>query len=173
MTRRSANFLVGERKYVVPELKVGDRAPAFEATTVHGRPIRLADFAGQYLVLFFYPKAFTPGCTKEAKRFRDNYPEIQALGAEVVGVSVDDPTVQCDFGRENHLEFALVPDSDKTLSEQFGVLRGLLPFDKRVTFIIAPDGTILARFHHEIQIERHTDDVLRFLRAVQVGRAAS
>ena len=155
------------------ELKVGDMAPAFESTTTHGRPVKLEDYRGQYLILFFYPKAFTPGCTKEARRFRDNYPEIRALGAEVLGVSVDDPTVQCDFARENHLEFELIPDADKSISTQFGVLRGLLPFDKRVTFIIAPEGTILARFHHEIQIERHTDDVLRFLRAVQVGRAAS
>ena len=126
----------------------------------------LADFAGRYLVLYFFPKAFTPGCTKEARRFRDNHEEIEALGGIVIGVSVDDVGVQCDFARENHLSFPLIADSDEKMSKAYGVTRGFLPFNKRITFIIDPDGMIVARFHHEVQVLRHIDDVIAFLKAV-------
>jgi peroxiredoxin Q/BCP len=128
--------------------------------------LRLADFAGRYLVLYFFPKAFTPGCTKEARRFRDNHEEIEELGAAVIGVSVDEVGVQCDFARENHLSFPLIADRDEVMSKAYGVTRGFLPFNKRITFIIDPAGSIVARFHHEVQVLRHIDDVIAFLKAI-------
>jgi thioredoxin-dependent peroxiredoxin len=146
-----------------PPLAPGSKAPDFQVTTTEGKVVRLADFAGKHLVLYFYPKAFTPGCTKEARLFRDNHTEIEELGGVVLGVSVDDPTVQCDFARENHLTFPLVADADETLSKLYGVTRGFLPFNKRVTFIIDPAGLIAARFQHEVQVGRHVDDVVKFL----------
>lgn len=126
----------------------------------------LADFAGRYLVLYFFPKAFTPGCTKEARRFRDNHEEIEELGGVVIGVSVDDVGVQCDFARENHLSFPLIADSDEKMSKAYRVTRGFLPFNKRITFIVDGSGMIVARFHHEVQVLKHIDDVIAFLKAV-------
>ncbi len=133
--------------------------------TTEGKLVRLGDFAGRSLVLYFFPKAFTPGCTKEARRFRDRHEEIEALGAVLLGVSVDDIGVQCDFARENHLSFALVADRDESLSKAFGVTRGFLPFNKRVTFVIDGAGIVVARFHHEVQVNKHVDDVIAFLKS--------
>jgi peroxiredoxin Q/BCP len=144
-------------------LKVGDRAPAFQAQTTTGVRVDLEAFQGKWLVLYFFPKAFTPGCTAEAKRFRDNQPELAALGAEVLGVSHDDLETQCHFAKSTAVGFPLVGDADRALSRAFGVGRALLPFDKRATFVIDPKGVVRAVFHHEFQISRHLDDVLNFL----------
>lgn len=152
-------------------MDVGERAPAFEAMTTEGKPFVLSDFTSttqpaKYLVLYFFPKAFTPGCTKEARRFRDNHEDIEALGGLVIGVSVDDLAVQCDFARENHLSFPLIADHDEKMSKLFGVTRGFLPFNKRVTFILDKEGVVVARFHHEVQVLKHVDDVVDFLKAL-------
>ncbi|HKE12747.1 MAG TPA: peroxiredoxin [Myxococcota bacterium] len=143
---------------------IGDRAPEFSARATDGKNISLASFRGKYLVLYFFPKAFTPGCTKEARRFRDNHMEIRELGAEVVGVSLDEPTVQCEFAERQKLAFPLIADSSRTVSTAYGVLRRFLPITKRVTFVIDPDGKVAARFEHELQVNKHLDNVLRFLR---------
>jgi peroxiredoxin Q/BCP len=145
-------------------VEIGDRAPEFSARTTDGKNISLASFRGRYLVLYFYPKAFTPGCTKEARRFRDNHAEIRELGAEVVGVSLDEPTVQCEFAERHKLAFSLIADSSRGVSTAYGVLRRFLPITKRVTFVIDPDGKVAARFEHELQVNKHLDNVLRFLR---------
>ncbi len=147
------------------DVNPGERAPDFEAMTTEGKAVRLADFAGRVLVLFFFPKAFTPGCTKEARAFRDRHEELEALGAVVLGVSVDDLAVQCDFARENHLSFPLIADQDERMSKAFGVTRGFLPFNKRVTFVIGKDGVVLGRFQHEVQVLRHIDDVVALLQS--------
>lgn len=151
-------------------LDVGDAVPSFSARTTDGREVSLGDFAGKYLVLYFYPKAFTPGCTREAQRFRDNYPEIRELGAEVLGVSVDDEQVQCRFAEAQKVTFPLVPDSKGELSRRFGVKRTMLPVARRVTYVIGPDAKIAARFIHEFQVNRHLDDVLGFLRKQSTAR---
>ena len=145
-------------------IHVGDRAPSFVAQTGDGRTVSLADFRGKYLVLYFYPKAFTAGCTKEARRFRDNHAEIRELGADVVGVSVDDSAVQCQFAAREKVGFPLIADRDHSLSTSYGVMRRLLPFAKRITFVIDPEGRVVARFEHELQVNKHLDGVLRFLR---------
>jgi len=145
-------------------IEVGDRAPEFSARASDGKMVSLAAFRGRYLVLYFYPKAFTPGCTKEARRFRDNHVEIRELGAEVVGVSIDEPTVQCEFAARQQIAFPLIPDNDRAVSTAYGVMRRFLPITKRVTFVIDPDGKVAARFEHELQVNKHLDNVLRFLR---------
>jgi len=144
-------------------LKAGERAPEFHALSTTGQYLSLAGFRGKKLVLYFYPKAFTPFCTAEARRFRDNYDDLRGLGAEVVGVSVDEHETQCDFAQRHELRFPLVADHDKAISRAFGVLWPGLPLDKRVTFIIGEDGVIQAVFRHEFQVVKHLDDVMRFL----------
>jgi peroxiredoxin Q/BCP len=149
-------------------IEVGDRAPEFSARGADGKNVSLASFRGRYLVLYFYPKAFTPGCTKEARRFRDNHAEIRELGAEVVGVSLDEPTVQCEFAERQKIGFPLIADNNRAVSTAYGVLRRFLPITKRVTFVIDPDGKVAARFEHELQVNKHLDNVLRFLRDAKV-----
>ena len=87
-------------------------APDFEALTTDGRTVRLADFRGRTLVLYFFPRAFTPGCSREADLFREAYPEIQAAGAEIIGVSTDDHQTQCDFAADRSVPFPMVGDAD-------------------------------------------------------------
>ena len=145
------------------KLEVGEEAPAFRARGTDGADVDLAAYRGRWVVLYFYPKAFTPGCTREAKRFRDNLPELKALGAEVVGVSVDDLETQCAFSEEHRLGFPLVADRDGAVSRLYGAKRALLPLDRRVTYVIDPGGRIAARFEHEFQVSRHLDDVVGFL----------
>jgi thioredoxin-dependent peroxiredoxin len=149
--------------------ETGQPAPDFDATTGDGRRVQLADYRGRFLVLYFYPKAFTPGCTAEAKRFRDNYEELRQLGAEVLGVSLDDQAVQCRFAERHGLRFPLIADEGGRLSRRYGVKWPLLPLARRVTFVIDPEGRIAARFAHEFQVSRHLDDVQRFLREAKGG----
>jgi len=157
-------------------IEVGDEAPHFSGRTGDGKTVSLANFRGKYLVLYFYPKAFTPGCTKEARRFRDNHAEIRELGAEIVGISVDDPEVQCEFAARHQVAFPLIADKDRAVSTAYGMMRRILPFTKRVTFVIDPEGKVVARFEHELQVNKHLDNVLRFLRdakATASGQASA
>jgi len=144
-------------------LGVGDTAPDFEARDCQGRSVRLGDFRGRRLVLFFFPKAFTAGCTEEIRHFRDNQARIRALGAELVGVSVDRPDVQCEFARSEKIEYPLLGDSDRRISDQFGVLWPLVRINRRVTFVVSPDGRIEEVIQHERQVWRHLDDVIAAL----------
>jgi thioredoxin-dependent peroxiredoxin len=143
---------------------VGERAPDFEARATDGRELRLSDFRGQPVVLYFFPKAFTPGCTTETNRFRDNYTEIRELGAEVIGVSTDGFEDQCQFAAARGVQFPMIGDTDRRISRAYGVLWPLFNLDKRVTFVIDEQGIVRARFHHEFQVLRHLDDVFAFLR---------
>lgn len=146
-------------------LKVGDPAPAFSGPSSQGKDVALADFAGRWLVLYFYPKAFTPGCTRETMRFRDNHAELESLGASVVGVSHDALGTQCSFADAMRVPFPLVSDGSRAIARAYGVARSLLPISKRVTYVIDPKGVVRAVFEHEFQVSKHLDDVVKFLKA--------
>lgn len=150
--------------------EVGEPAPYFVGKTNFGDEVSLWGYRGKYLVLYFFPKAHTPGCTKQTRLFRDNYPEIQELGAEVIGVSLDDFATQCDFAANQAVTFPLLSDKSGRISEAYGVVRSLLKVDKRVTFVIDPAGKVVKRFHHEFQISKHLDDVLSYLRELKRGQ---
>ncbi|HEX8701711.1 MAG TPA: peroxiredoxin [Myxococcaceae bacterium] len=145
-------------------IQVGDRAPDFTATDCQGRSVSLSSLRGRRVVLFFFPKAFTPGCTIETRAFRDNHGEIQSLGAELVGVSVDSVRTQCAFATKEDIHFALLGDEDRRISSRYEVLWPVLNVDRRVTFIIDPAGVVESVIRHEIRVYRHLDDVLRYLR---------
>ena len=147
-------------------LRVGDKAPDFAANSASGDPVSLADFAGRYLVLYFYPKAFTPGCTRETICFRDNHAEVVDYNADIVGVSTDAAETQQRFAAEIGVPFPLLPDQDKAICAAYGVTRAFLPITKRITYVIDPDGRIAARFEHELAVGKHLDDVLGYLRSV-------
>ena len=129
-------------------MNIGDKTPEILGKDENGKEIRLSDYKGQKLVLYFYPKDNTSGCTAEACSLRDNYSELRKAGYAVVGVSVDDEKSHQKFIAKNELPFPLIADTDKTLVEQFGVwgeksMYGRKYFGTiRTTFIIDENGII-------------------------------
>ena len=150
-------------------LRIGDKAPKFEVTLDDGTAFRLSEaLANGPLVLYFYPKDFTVGCTREAQSFRDVYSEIRDLGASVIGMSTDDPDSHRRFREACRLPFQLAADTDGTVREAFDVRRllPLGPATKRVTFLIDRSGIIQGVYDHELAIGRHANDVLDGLRGL-------
>jgi peroxiredoxin len=145
-------------------LKPGDIAPEIDAVASNGERFRLSGQATKLCtVVYFFPKAFTPGCTAETKRFRDNYAELSLAGAAIVGISTDDHETQCSFADSLAAPFPMIGDVDKSISNAYGVLWPLIGRPRRITFVINPLRTIEAVFEHEIQIAKHRDDVLRWV----------
>jgi len=142
-------------------------APDFTVTTTLGTQLRLQELRGRYVVLFFFPKAFTPGCTREAAQFRDTYPELQALGAEVIGISTDDQKTQCDFAQSLSAQYPMVADPEGHLARAFDVFWGFIRMVRRVTFIIDPEGRVRAVLQHEIRIGKHIDEAVAALKRLQ------
>jgi peroxiredoxin Q/BCP len=148
---------------ILAELKVGDTAPVFSLLDEHGLPVSLKDYLGKkVIVLYFYPKDFTPGCTAEACSFRDNYKPIEDKGAEVIGVSVDSVESHSKFSEKYNLPFAILSDKNKEVAEAYGVLGvgGFLA--KRVTFIINKDGKITHIFP-KVNVKQHSEEILKAL----------
>ena len=129
-------------------LSPGDPAPDFELTDADGNPVSLSSFRGQKVVLYFYPAAMTPGCTKEAVDFQDNSAELAKAGYQVVGVSPDTPEKLAKFRDAEHLTFPLLSDADKTVMESYGAYGEKKLYGKTVTgvirstFVIDADGAI-------------------------------
>jgi peroxiredoxin len=145
-------------------LKLGAPAPEIHATTTAGDDFVLSQQMGVCTVVYFYPRAFTPGCTRETKQFSTDYNELYLAGANIVGVSTDDGSTQCRFAEDLGIPFPLIADSDKQISKAYGVLWPLLGMAKRVTYIIDAKMRVVANFHHELRIDKHREDVLRFVR---------
>ncbi|MDX1827984.1 MAG: thioredoxin-dependent thiol peroxidase [Lutibacter sp.] len=147
-------------------LKIGDKAPKFEALDQDGNAIKLTDYKGKKLVLFFYPKASTPGCTMEACNLRDNYHQFLAKGYAVLGVSADSAKRQQNFITKNELPFPLLADEDKQVINAFGVwgpkkFMGR-EFDgiHRTTFIIDENG-IIEDIITKVKTKEHTSQILK------------
>ena len=149
-------------------MKSGDVAPDFELPDDTGTPRRLNDLlqAGP-VVLFFYPAAGTPGCTREACHFRDVASEFAAVGASRVGISTDPVNKQAKFAADHGFDYPLLADSDGAIARAFGVKRGLLgklmPV-KRTTFVIDTDRTVLDVIGSEFNFNSHADKALQTLR---------
>jgi peroxiredoxin Q/BCP len=148
--------------------KPGQVAPDFELPSDRGEKIRLSDFRGKKVVLYFYPKDMTSGCTKEACSFRDNYPQYEEQGAVILGVSPDSPQSHVRFKSKYNLPFLLLSDEDHKVAEQYGVwgekqmygraYQGIL----RTTFVIDEDGKI-AKVFTKVRPEGHGEEVLGVL----------
>ena len=128
----------------------------------------LKDFKGKWLVLYFYPKDKTPGCSKEAANFRDRQDQYGKLNAAVVGVSLDDVASHKDFADTLKLPFTLLSDSDKSTAKAYDVLfeMGPMTYTERQTFLINPDGTIV-KHYPKVNPDSHADEVLKDLAALQ------
>ena len=138
-------------------LSIGDLAPAFTAKDTNGNSVSLSDFAGKTIVLYFYPKDDTPGCTKEACSFRDSYAEYQGKDIVVLGVSADDESSHQKFTEKFNLPFPLLADVDRSIIKAYDVDGG--GYAKRVTYTIAPTGTI-SHVYTSVKTETHASDIL-------------
>jgi peroxiredoxin Q/BCP len=145
-------------------LAVGQHAPPFSAPTTQGNTLSSDELRGRIAVVYFFRKAFTRNCTVETKGFRDNHDELRALGAEVVGVSSDAFPRQCAFAEAHGVTFPMIADPDRAIARAYDVLFTFLPLAHRVTYVIDRDGRIAGVFHHEFQVNKHLDEVLRFVR---------
>lgn len=145
--------------------KVGTKAPAFKAPDQDGKIRQLKDSAGKWVILYFYPKDDTPGCTKEACSFRDGFTKFKRAGVEVIGVSVDSVKKHAKFVEKYNLPFTLLADEEKKIVEAYGVW-GLKKFmgreymgTNRVSYLINPEGKI-AKVYEKVKPDVHADEVL-------------
>ncbi len=168
-------ILAGIVTYAVwprPErLKVGEPAPGFDLVDSSGQAHRLQDYLGQWVLLYFYPKDDSPGCTKEACRFRDDYPALQALGVQVLGVSLDGPDSHRAFERKFHLPFPLLSDRKGVTARDYGTLFSLGPlrFSRRHSFLIDPQGRI-QKIYRSVDADVHAEQVMADVDALKNQR---
>ena len=150
-------------------LEVGAKAPAFKTVDQNGEKVSLGDLKGKYVVLYFYPKDDTSGCTKEACAFRDAFAEFRELDAEVLGVSVDDERSHKKFAEKYDLPFRLLVDTDKKIVEAYGAWGEKSMYGRkymgtnRITYVIDPKGRIAA-VYPKVKAAEHADEILAFLR---------
>lgn len=153
-------------------VEVGKAAPAFTLPDAAGKPVSLKDFKGQDVILYFYPKDDTPGCTTEACNFRDDWLKLQALGAEVVGISVDTSVSHAAFAQKFKLPFPLLADAKAEVAARYGALSDWLLFKlaKRYTFVVDPQGRI-AKVYRSVDTDKHSAEILADLQRLKQGAA--
>ena len=147
--------------------QVGAAAPAFKLQDQNGDWHQLSDFQGSWLAIYFYPRDDTPGCTTEACNFRDNFYAFKAIGAEVVGISVDDVDSHKEFSTKYKLPFTLLADESGETADAYGVLRDwkLIQIASRQSFLVNPQGVIV-KHYEEVDPDTHTQEVLSDLEAL-------
>ena len=149
------------------KLKTGDKAPLFSLPDKDGKMINLADYIGKTkLVVYFYPKDESYGCTKEACSFRDSYEDFREAGAEIIGISADDEASHKGFAANHQLPFILLSDKDKKVASLYGVGKTLGVLPGRVTFIIDKQGIIRGIYSSQVNFQKHVDEALEVLRKI-------
>src|SRR5579871_6328759 len=149
-------------------MEINSKAPEFTLPDQDGKVISLKDYRGSYVVLYFYPRSDTPGCTIEACEFRDSSKKITKKGALVVGISPDTVKAQAKFKTKFDLPFILLADADRHVAETYGVVKEKNMYGKKVmgvartTFVIGPDGKI-AKIYDKVKPEGHAGEVLSAL----------
>jgi len=147
------------------QLALGEPAPEFELSDQNGQLHSLEDYRDQWVVLYFYPKDETPGCTTEACEFRDNIFAFKKINAQILGVSLDDVESHLKFAENHDLPFPLLADSEGAAADAYGVKtkRFGMTLAKRQTFLISPDGT-LAKHYEKVDVDEHSTQVLADLK---------
>ena len=154
-------------------LTVGDKAPAFSLKNTEGKAVKLSDYQGKKVVLYFYPKDDTPGCTKEACGFRDDYSVLQQRGIEVIGVSADAQAAHQKFTAKYSLPFTLLSDTDHAVMEKYGAWGEKNMYGKKVqgvlrsTFVIDEQGKIVHIFR-KVKTDTHSQDVLKVIESLVI-----
>jgi peroxiredoxin Q/BCP len=151
-----------------PILKIGDDAPTFTLPDSQGNQVSLNDYKGKWAVLYFYPKDDTPGCTKEACQFRDDFKTLEALGAKVIGVSIDDSLSHRKFAEKYNLPFPLLSDAAGEVANRYGALNNFLVIKlaKRYTFLINPQSKI-ARIYLSVDTSKHSQEIIDDLKKLK------
>ena len=149
-------------------LDVGQAAPAFQLNDKNGETHTLEKYRGLWVVLYFYPKDDTPGCTKQACAFRDDYKTISAQNTQVLGISVDTSESHSEFALKYHLPFPLLADEHGRVAKSYQALisLGFFKLAKRHTFIIDPNGTI-QKIYRKVDVSLHSDQILTDLKKLQ------
>jgi len=150
-------------------LKPGQKAPDFSLQDALGTVHKLSDYSGKTVVLYFYPKDDTPGCTAEACNLRDNYSQLQERGIIILGVSFDDQDSHKKFTEKYNLPFPILSDTDKKVSDLYGAKRGtVLSFvgPKRITYLVGPDQTVLHLFD-QVHTKNHSTQIIEVLEALE------
>ena len=150
--------------------QVGQPAPNFQLPDQNGKVHALQDFSGKWLVLYFYPKDDTPGCTQEACSFRDDLNQLTEMGAAVVGISVDDSDSHAEFAKKYHLPFPLLADKNGAVADNYGALLnlGVLKVARRFTFLIDPQGKV-NKVYLSVETSRHSKDIIADMKALTKG----
>lgn len=149
-------------------LKEGAKAPAFELASDSGKKVKLSDYAGSPLVVYFYPRDNTPGCTREAQAFRDAQKQLKKLGVNVLGISRDSIAAHCKFRDDHDLNFPLLSDPDATVHKKYGAWGEKTLYGKkttgviRSTFVVGPDGKVKKAFSN-VKVDGHVEKVLAAL----------
>ena len=157
-------------------MQVNDKAPEFTLPDQNGEDVSLKQFRGKFVVLYFYPRADTPGCTIEACEFRDSYKKMQKSGAILLGISPDTSKAQDKFAKKFDLPFTLLADADKKVAIAYETVKEKNMYGKKVmgvarmTFIIGPDGKIIHIFD-KVKPEGHAEEVLEYLKGTMKGAA--
>jgi peroxiredoxin Q/BCP len=144
----------------------GKKAPAFSLKDQDGKPHKLSDYAGQSVVLYFYPKDDTPGCTKESCDFRDNLVRFNSSKASVLGISILDEQSKAKFAKKYGLTFPLLADADHEIAEKYGVWQKKMRYGRsymgivRTTYLIGPDGKVAKRWD-KVNVDGHAGEVLK------------
>ncbi len=161
------------------DIHINDKAPDFTLPDQNGKEVSLKQFRGQYVVLYFYPRADTPGCTIEACEFRDAYKKIEKTGGVILGISPDQPKAQKKFEEKYDLPFTLLGDAEKKVGNAFGVIQEKNMYGKKVmgvvrtTFIIGPDGKVKHIFP-KVKAQGHAAEVLEYLKgAIKDAKGAA
>ena len=151
-------------------MMAGSLAPDFSLVDQNGETRALSSYRSRWVVLYFYPKDDTPGCTTEACQFRDDYAAVQRLGADILGVSIDNRASHAAFSKKFSLPFPLLADTDGRVAKQYGALWGVWPlkFARRHTFIVNPQGNI-AKVYREVDPKTHSREVIADLKALQAA----
>ena len=141
--------------------KVGALAPQFNLPDANGNMLSLADLQGKWVVLYFYPRDDTPGCTKEACSFRDDMHKLEKLNAKIVGVSIDDGKSHAEFAKKYSLPFALLSDKNGLVASQYGALVDLIVYKmaRRYTFLINPQG-VLQKSYLDVNVSKHSQQII-------------
>lgn len=153
-------------------MQVGDVVEDFVLPDQDGVPVRLSDFLGKPVVLFFYPKADTPGCTIEACGFRDQFAKLEQAGAVVLGISRDTVKAQKKFKDKYNLPYTLLADSEQEIVNRFGLVKPKMMYGKQVTgvarttYLIGPDGRLIHVFEN-VKPEGHAEEVLELLKKAE------
>jgi peroxiredoxin Q/BCP len=158
-------------------ISIDDSVPDFESPATGDKTVKLSDYRGQYVVIYFYPKDNTPGCTQEGQSFRDQIEQFTALNAAILGVSRDNIRSHESFKDKQAFPFDLLSDHDEKLSHLFDVIKMKNMYGKQVlgiersTFLINPQG-VLVREWRKVKVKNHVDEILQALQELQTGNKA-